>query len=85
MPQQPELNERQLDVSASPHAAEELHDQIATRAYELYEQREREGGGGDELSDWLRAESEVLAAHRTPASEQTAAVAAGAARESSVS
>ena len=36
----------------------EVRDLIATRAYELYKQRDAEFG--DELSDWLKAEGEVV-------------------------
>ena len=36
----------------------EVRDLIATRAYELYKQRDAEFG--DELSDWLKAEEEVV-------------------------
>lgn len=36
----------------------EVRDLIATRAYELYRQRDAEFG--DELSDWLKAEGEVV-------------------------
>jgi len=42
----------------SPLSACEVRDLIATRAYELYRQREAEFG--DELSDWLKAEGEVV-------------------------
>ena len=35
----------------------DLPDQVRCRAYELYEQRGREGG--HELDDWLQAESEI--------------------------
>jgi hypothetical protein len=43
----------QRDLSAC-----ELRELIATRAYELYKQRDSEFG--DELSDWLKAEGEVV-------------------------
>ena len=36
----------------------EVRDLIASRAYELYKQRDAEFG--DELSDWLKAEGEVV-------------------------
>jgi hypothetical protein len=36
---------------------ETLHQQIAVRAYQLYEQRSRIGP----LDDWLRAEREIMA------------------------
>ena len=38
-------------------SAEAVAEQIRRRAYELYEERGREGG--HEIEDWLRAESEV--------------------------
>ena len=38
-------------------SASELQDQIRRRAYELYEQRG--SNDGQEVSDWLQAESEV--------------------------
>jgi hypothetical protein len=37
-----------------------LHDRISLRAYELYEQRGR--ADGLEVTDWIKAEAEVLAA-----------------------
>src|SRR5215469_6530862 len=40
-------------------ATEHLHELIARRAYELYELRG--SGPGDELTDWLMAEQEILA------------------------
>jgi hypothetical protein len=38
--------------------AEELHAQIARRAYEVWQ--ERGGGHGQDLDDWLTAEEEIL-------------------------
>jgi hypothetical protein len=38
-------------------SAPDFHERIRRRAYELYEQRGR--GEGNEIGDWLRAESEV--------------------------
>jgi hypothetical protein len=38
-------------------SAPDVHEQIRLRAYELYE--ERENDGGHELDDWLQAEAEV--------------------------
>lgn len=38
-------------------SAEKIQEQIRQKAYELYEQRDREDG--HELDDWLKAESEV--------------------------
>lgn len=38
-------------------SASEIQDQIRRRAYELYEQRG--SNDGQEVSDWLQAESEV--------------------------
>jgi hypothetical protein len=43
------------DVSLS---AGEVREMIARRAYDLYKQRGSESG--DDLSDWLRAEAEVV-------------------------
>lgn len=42
-----------------------LVEDIRIRAYEIYQQRLRNGAAGDAFSDWLRAEREVI--------EQTAA------------
>ncbi len=41
-------------IHTEPQKAEE---EIRTRAYELYEERGRDGG--HELDDWLRAEQEI--------------------------
>jgi Protein of unknown function (DUF2934) len=40
-------------------AGAELHEQIARRAYELYEQRGRQHG--NDVADWLQAEEEIHA------------------------
>jgi hypothetical protein len=45
-------------VLYSALSACEVRDLIATRAYELYKQRDAEFG--DEVSDWLKAEGEVV-------------------------
>lgn len=37
---------------------EELHELITKRAHELSQQRKN--GSGDEFSDWLRAEQEIM-------------------------
>lgn len=42
--------------TAPPPMLENLHDRIAKRAYELYQQRTRQGS----LDDWLKAEREIL-------------------------
>jgi hypothetical protein len=54
-------------VPAPPTALsdEQLRELIAVRAYELYQQRG--GERGDQVSDWLQAEAEVLASIRQPA------------------
>lgn len=44
-------------VTPTIEATPELQEEIRRRAYELYEQRGREGGR--DLDDWLQAESEV--------------------------
>jgi hypothetical protein len=45
-------------LMASMISPEELHERISRRAYQLYEQRDP--NGGDQLSDWIRAENEIL-------------------------
>lgn len=40
------------------------HEEIAARAYVLSEERKRIGLEGDEMSDWFRAEAELLLASR---------------------
>jgi len=47
---------RTTEGSRTPSASEELHKRIAKRAYEIYEQRIRQGA----LDDWLQAEREIL-------------------------
>jgi hypothetical protein len=48
---------------------ESLEDEIRLRAYYRYLEREaessREAESGDEVSDWLEAESDVLSRHAT--------------------
>lgn len=46
---------RAKSTSQTP-ASEGFHEQIARRAYELYEKRVRQGP----VDDWLRAEQEIL-------------------------
>jgi hypothetical protein len=75
MTQQPESNDKQSELAISSLSGEEIHELIARRAYELYQQRGAEAG--DELSDWLRAEAEVLASIPTPARKQAIGAAAG--------
>jgi hypothetical protein len=48
-----------VPAAAAPLSEAELHDLIAKRAYEISCQRA--AWAGDELSDWLNAEREVLA------------------------
>lgn len=40
----------------TPSMSKDLHEEIATRAYEIYERRIRQGA----LDDWLQAEQEIL-------------------------
>lgn len=48
--------DRRGDRSDPPvHTPEDLHDLIAQRAYEIYEQRLRQGA----LDDWLEAERQI--------------------------
>ena len=65
----------ELQVSPKKHSEAneshlELEQRIRTRAYELYEQRNR--GYGHDVEDWLDAEAEL----RGRAEEQTKAIAA---------
>ena len=48
---------RQTSALAVMKSAPEVQEQIRRRAYELYEQRGRDGG--QEIGDWLQAESEL--------------------------
>ena len=52
------VSDQLSDILYSALSACEVRDLIATRAYELYKQRDAEFG--DELSDWLKAEGEVV-------------------------
>ncbi len=45
---------KQPNVITDPN----LEEQIRCRAYELYEQRDREDG--HDVDDWLRAEAEII-------------------------
>lgn len=47
--------------SPTPSVSATLHKQIATRAYEHYERRIRQGP----LDDWLQAEQEILGQENT--------------------
>ena len=56
-----------LPISPSEYEVREL---VAIRAYEIFVQRD--AAGGDDLTDWLTAEAEVLSCLRTnPMYEQT--------------
>ena len=52
----PKLVRRTPRSPRTPFASEDLHQQIAARAYEFYELRSRLGP----LDDWLMAETEIL-------------------------
>jgi hypothetical protein len=41
-------------------AREARNEAVAARAYEIYLERQRSGTPGDDLSDWCRAEEEVV-------------------------
>ena len=49
-------------AAASPVTA----DTIRTRAYEIYQKRDGNGGAGDAASDWLQAERELNGAAPEP-------------------
>lgn len=52
---------RTTPEAPSPSVSETLHEQIATRAFENYERRIRQGP----LDDWLQAEQEILGQQNT--------------------
>lgn len=54
-------------LSADQLSDDELRALIALRAFKIYQQRR--DGAGDDLSDWLKAEAEVLATLGIPAKE----------------
>ncbi|MCA9243302.1 MAG: DUF2934 domain-containing protein [Phycisphaerales bacterium] len=39
------------------------HEQVRCRAYEIYQERCRNGVDGNDLADWIAAESELRAGH----------------------
>jgi len=47
-----------IEMPASSEAPNDVREQIARRAYELYEARGREDG--HDVDDWLRAEAEII-------------------------
>jgi len=52
---------RRKSASHTPSVSANLHERIATRAYENYERRIRQGP----LDDWLQAEQEILGQMKT--------------------
>jgi Protein of unknown function (DUF2934) len=52
-------NKPETQLTAAPRRGAPSHEQIAQRAYELYQKRPY--GDGNELHDWLRAESDLHA------------------------
>jgi hypothetical protein len=48
---------RLMTTNPTTGSTRDLQEQIRRRAYELYEERGKDGG--HELADWLQAESEV--------------------------
>lgn len=51
-----------LPSMSGPPGREEVASRIRARAHELYQDRQKNSGAGDALSDWLKAEREVQAA-----------------------
>ncbi len=45
-------------------SADELYEEIRLRAFEIYLDRLARGGEGDELTDWLAAETDVAARYK---------------------
>jgi hypothetical protein len=56
-------DERGLDSFQDAAHGSPLEQEIRLRAY--YRYLDREGAGGDEMSDWLEAEADVLGRHAT--------------------
>ena len=54
------IRERRVFARESDEEQTLLFELIARRAYEIYEERGR--GDGEDMNDWLRAESEVKSA-----------------------
>lgn len=52
---------RKRPAAAAPKLPAITHDDIATRAYFVAEKRRSDGLPGDEHSDWLEAERQLLA------------------------
>ncbi len=45
--------------SAAKSEVKDFLDDIKKRAHEIYLERQKNGIGGDEMSDWLQAEEEI--------------------------
>jgi Protein of unknown function (DUF2934) len=43
--------------------------EIRDRAYQIYQERNRSGGSGDPITDWLRAETELNNGNKTEGTE----------------
>jgi hypothetical protein len=60
----PEQPNASAGASAGPQAQDTLaRDHVQARAYEIFQNRHRKGGSGDQMSDWLQAERELSASH----------------------
>jgi DUF2934 family protein len=57
----PSVARQTKPTSFTPPVSEDFHEEIATRAYEIYERRIRQGA----LHDWLQAEQEILGVKKT--------------------
>ena len=60
----PKLQEKTRTETMTPRqaqvaAAQNRDEHIRQRAYELFQERQRKGAPGSDLSDWLQAEKEV--------------------------
>ncbi len=53
----PTTSTRFMTTNPTTASSSDLQEQIRRRAYELYEERGKDGG--HDLADWLQAESEV--------------------------
>ncbi len=62
----PDKVSRSVDKDIGVLSVDELRSKIASRAFEIFQTRQREGAPGDEVSDWYIAEREVMEMWRSP-------------------
>jgi hypothetical protein len=60
---------RSVDQDIGVLNPDQLRKKIADRAFEIFQNRQREGAPGDETTDWYIAEREIMEAYRSPLRE----------------